>query len=430
MKSYYKLLFFIFLWSNFIKSETKIEITNGINYEKKITVIPFKSITINYFNENIEKIIEQDLKNTGKFNLKKYEEKNLIENSSEITKENWEKLKKNIIIIGKIQNHSNNTYIINYELIDAFNYPVKILIKNQIIIEKKWYRYAAHNISDEIFEKLTGIRGAFRTRITYVIRKKNNTNFIYKLMVSDYDGNNQFTVRISSNPIMSPSWSPDGKKIVYSIFKKNGKSSLIIQTLKTGEIFQISNFPNHNGSPSFSHDGKKIVFSLSQTGSLNLYLIKLTNKKIYQITDNDSNNTEANWMPDNKTILYTSDEGGKPQIYKLNIKNGISERITWNENNNQESSISNDGKFIVMVTSNKKQQKISMQNLKTGEFQFLTNSFLDQKPTISPNGTMIIYSSLQNSKTVLKLISVNKKNNIQLPIEGGEIKFPNWSPYL
>lgn len=425
------ILIFFVLYSKSAKTEVNMKIQNKIN-ERSIIIIPFKLKGTDNFKQNIEKIITDDLRNSGQFNPVNYE---IVSNKQlkieEIKKKIWNKFNTNIIVFGEIKLIPDNRYIIDYQLVDILNYPGKILIKNKFKIEKKWFRYAAHNISNEIFERLINKKGDFCTRITYVSRKKIEKKFIYKLKISDYDGYNQYTVRISNEPIMSPRWSYDGKKIAYVLFKKN-KTFLVEQTLKTGKIEKISEFEGHNGSPSFSPNGKKIIFSSSKSGSLNLYLMKFKDRKIYQLTNNNHNNTEANWMPDNKTILYTSDESGTPQIYKMNTKNKISERISWQEDKNQEVNINHNGDFILIVNSKNNKQRIGKINIKNGYFEFMTNSILDQSPTISPNGTMIIYSSVEkNEKTSLKLMSSNKKINILLPInKNEEIKFPSWSYLL
>lgn len=157
-------------------------------------------------------------------------------------------------------------------------------------MNKQWLRYAGHTASDEVFEKLTGIKGAFRTRIAYVVQT-NGGQFPYELRVSDYDGYNQFVVHRSPQPLMSPAWSPDGSKLAYVTFE-SGRSALVIQTLANGAVRQVASFPRHNGAPAFSPDGSKLAFALSKTGSLNLYVMDLASGQIRQVTDGRSNNTE------------------------------------------------------------------------------------------------------------------------------------------
>ncbi len=193
-------------------------------------------------------------------------------------------------------------------------------------MNKQWLRYAGHTASDEVFEKLTGIKGAFRTRIAYVVQT-NGGQFPYELRVSDYDGYNQFVVHRSPQPLMSPAWSPDGSKLAYVTFE-SGRSALVIQTLANGAVRQVASFPRHNGAPAFSPDGSKLAFALSKTGSLNLYVMDLASGQIRQVTDGRSNNTEPTWFPDSQNLAFTSDQAGRPQVYKVNINGGAPQRIT------------------------------------------------------------------------------------------------------
>ncbi|MGP1939103.1 MAG: Tol-Pal system beta propeller repeat protein TolB [Arsenophonus sp. ET-DL9-MAG3] len=432
MKHILKLLLsFIISWVTCVHAEIRIEITQGTKIAEPIAILPFKFSGIGDLPVNISKIIISDLQNSGKFNP--INQNNILQQSistlAEVMPNFWTELGTNTIVIGQVQLTADNQYIISYQLIDVVSYPSIILTENKLKISIKWLRHAAHTISDEIFEKLTGIRGAFSTRISYVV-KTNDRDFPYELQISDYDGYNQFTIYRSSEPLMSPAWSPDGKKIAYVTFE-GGSSTLVIQTLSTGEVQIVSSFPQHNGAPTFSPDGTKLAFALSKTGSLNLYVKDLTNGKTRQITNGRNNNTEPNWMPDSQTLIYTSDEAGPPQIYKININNCRPERITWAGNQNQDPSVSHDGKFMVMVNFNNGKQHIAKQNLITGsDIEYLTDTFLDETPSIAPNSTMVIYSSSQGLGTVLQLVSTDGHFKSSLLTTNEQIKFPAWSPYL
>ncbi|MGP1930596.1 MAG: Tol-Pal system beta propeller repeat protein TolB [Arsenophonus sp. ET-YP4-MAG3] len=431
MEHVFKLLLtFTMSWITYAHAEIRIEITQGANIAQPIAILPFKWSGINDLPVNIDKIIISDLQNSGKFNP--INQDHILQQSIstlEVIPNSWAELGINTVITGQIQSTVDNQYIISYQLIDVVNHPSVILIQNKLKISIKWLRHAAHTISNEIFEKLTGIRGAFSTRISYVV-KTNDKDFPYELQISDYDGYNQFTIYRSSEPLMSPAWSPDGKKIAYVTFE-NGNSALVIQTLSTGEVHIVSSFPRHNGAPTFSPDGTKLAFALSKTGSLNLYVKDLDSGKTRQITNGRNNNTEPNWMPDNQTLIYTSDESGRPQIYKININSCKSERITWVGNQNQDPSVSHDGKFMIMVNFNNGKQHIVKQNLITNSnIEYLTDTFLDETPSISPNSTMVIYSSSQGLGTVLQLISTDGRFKSTLLATDGQIKFPAWSPYL
>ncbi|CRK85964.1 Protein TolB [Candidatus Providencia siddallii] len=423
------LILFLMLFVIPVNAELRIEITEGVDSAQKVGVVPFKLVGGSVFTQEIHQVVSNDLRNSGKFNPI-----NLIEmpqqpsNISEITTNLWSSLGVTALVIGKIQQTVDDNFLINYQLIGITENSRTILLQNQFKVTKKILRYVAHAISDVIFEKLTGVRGAFCTKIAYVVVNKNK-NYSYELRVSDYDGYNYFTVHRSPEPIMSPTWSPDGKKLAYVTFE-TGNSAIVIKNMLNGTVQQIASFPCHNGAPAFSPDGTKLAFALSKTGSLNLYLMDMFNGQIRQITNNSSNNTEPSWMPDNKTLMYTSDQSGSPQIYKINIYNGNSERISWEGSKNQNSDVSLDGSFLVMVSSNNGRQHIVKQDLVTNEVKFLTETFLDETPSIAPNGSMVIYSSSYEEGTKLQLVSSNGRFNTRIKASGRQVKFPAWSPYL
>ncbi|MGP1924545.1 MAG: Tol-Pal system beta propeller repeat protein TolB [Arsenophonus sp. NEOnobi-MAG3] len=430
MKQAFKLLLgFLILWAVSVQGEIRIEIIQGINTAPPIAIVPFKWTGTGTLPDDLGRIVAADLHNSGKFNP--IDPSHMLQQpttASEVTPNVWTALGINLVVVGQIQPAADGQYIINYQLVDVMNSPGVVLMQNQLKVAAKWLRYAAHTISDEVFIKLTGIKGAFRTRIAYVL-KTNNEKFPYELRVSDYDGYNQFTVHRSTEPLMSPAWSADGEKLAYVTFK-NSSSALVIQTLATGEVRQITSFPRHNGAPTFSPDGSKLAFALSKSGSLNLYVMDLVTGQTRQITDARSNNTEPSWMPDSQTLIYTSDQAGRPQIYKLNINANEPERITWDGNQNQDPSVSHDGKFMVMVNSSNGKQHIAKQDLVTGNVEYLTDTFLDETPSIAPNGTMVIYSASQGLATILHLVSTDGRFKARLPATDGRVKFPAWSPYL
>ncbi|MFP3029279.1 MAG: Tol-Pal system beta propeller repeat protein TolB [Arsenophonus sp.] len=430
MKQAFKLLLgFLLLCEASAQGEVRIEIIQGINTAPPIAIVPFKWTGTGTLAYDIGRIVAADLHNSGKFNP--IDPTYMLQQpttASEVTPNVWTSLGINLVVVGQIQPSADGQCIITYQLVDVMNSPGTILIQNQLKVAAKWLRYAAHTISDEVFIKLTGIKGAFRTRIAYVL-KTNDGKFPYELRVSDYDGYNQFTVHRSTEPLMSPAWSADGEKLAYVTFKSNS-SALVMQTLATGEVQQITAFPRHNGAPTFSPDGSKLAFALSKSGSLNLYVMDLVSGQTRQITDARSNNTEPSWMPDSQTLIYTSDQAGRPQIYKLDINADVPERITWDGNQNQDPSVSPDGKFMVMVNSSNGKQHIAKQDLATGNVEYLTDTLLDETPSIAPNGTMVIYSASQGLATVLHLVSTDGRFKARLPETDGKVKFPAWSPYL
>ncbi|MEI7222174.1 Tol-Pal system beta propeller repeat protein TolB [Pectobacterium carotovorum] len=422
-------LSFLMLWTTVVHAEVRIEITQGVDSARPIGVVPFKWAGPGAAPEDVGGIVGADLRNSGKFNpIDANRMPQQPATASEVTPAAWTALGIDAVVVGQVQPSADGSYLVSYQLVDTSGNPGNVLAQNQFKVTKQWLRYAAHTASDEVFEKLSGIKGAFRTRIAYVVQT-NGGQFPYELRVADYDGYNQFVVHRSPQPLMSPAWSADGSKLAYVTFE-SGRSALVIQTLANGAIRQVASFPRHNGAPSFSPDGSKLAFALSKSGSLNLYVMNLGSGQISQVTDGRSNNTEPTWFPDSQTLAYTSDQAGRPQVYKVNANGGAPQRLTWEGSQNQDSDVSADGKFLVTVSSNGGAQHISKLDLVTGAVQVLTDTFLDETPSIAPNGTMVIYSSKQGLGSVLQLVSTDGRFKARLPATDGQVKFPAWSPYL
>lgn len=402
------------------EDEVRIVIDEGVDGARPIAVVPFAGAAP----ENIAEIIAADLRNSGKFNpLPESRMPQKPTSAAEVNPEVWTALGIDAIVVGQITS-TGNGYNISYQLIDtvgATGTAGAVLMQNSYTVTDKWLRYGAHTVSDEVFEKLTGIRGAFRTRIAYVVQK-NGGSQPYEVRVADYDGYNQFIVNRSSQPIMSPAWSPDGKRLAYVSFE-NRKSQLVVQDLSSGSRRVVASYPGHNGAPAFSPDGSKLAFASSQDGYLNIYIMSSNGGAPYQLTRGAGNNTEPSWSPDGSSILFTSDRGGSPQVYRMDASGGNVSLIGGRGS----AQVSGDGKTLVMINGN---NNVVKQDIATGLNEVLSTSFLGESPSISPNGIMIIYSSTQGLGKVLQLVSADGRFKASLPGSNGQVKFPAWSPYL
>ena len=403
------------------RAEVRIVIDEVMDSARPIAVVPFKWNGSGSAPADIADIIASDLRNSGKFNpLSVSKMPQQPTTAAEVNPSAWSALGIEAVIVGQVT-PSNGGFDIAYQLVDTMGSAGSILSQNQYTVTQKWVRYGAHTVSDETFEKLTGIRGAFRTRIAYVVQK-NGGSQPYEVRVADYDGYNQFIVNRSSQPIMSPAWSPDGKRLAYVSFE-NKKSQLVVQDLGSGSRKVVASFPGHNGAPAFSPDGSKLAFASSQDGLLNIYVMGSNGGTPTQLTRGAGNNTEPSWSPDGSSILFTSDRGGSPQVYRMSASGGGASPVGGRGS----AQISSDGKTLVMINGN---NNVVKQDLTSGSSEVLSTSFLGESPSISPNGIMIIYSSTQGLGKVLQLVSADGRFKASLPGSNGQVKFPAWSPYL
>lgn len=247
---------------------------------------------------------------------------------------------------------------------------------------------------------------------------------------SDYDGARAVTLLQSREPILSPTYAPDGQRIAYVSFESR-RPEIFVHYVQTGRRERITSFQGLNGAPAWSPDGNRLAFVLSRDGNPEIYVMNLSTKEMRRVTNHFAIDTEPTWM-DNETIVFTSDRGGRPQIYKQNINTGGTERLTFVGNYNANAKLSADGQTMVMVHRQDGYQnfRIAAQDLKRGNLKVLTETSLDESPTVAPNGTMLIYATRQQGRGVLMLVSTNGRARSAIPTQFSDLRVPSWSPYL
>lgn len=405
-------------------------LTQGISGAMPIAVIPFEGQETRDLDaaDNIAAIINHDLQYSGRFTpLANAKMPALPHRSSEINAEQWQPLKIDNMVVGKVVPVGGNNYRINFELIDVLKNGAPLL-NEQLTVPFNQLRAAAHHISDLIYETLTGQKGVFSTKIAYVlVQPKTAKAARYSLIVADADGYNPKPILISSQPIMSPAWSHDGKRIAYVSFE-NQRAQIFISQIATGARTLITNYPGINGAPAWSPDDKYLALVLSKSGSPKIYSINLATKDLQQVTQGTSIDTEPNWAPDGKSLLFTSDRGGAPQIYQVILNNGQIQRVTYNGTYNARASFSADGQKIVMIHRDGNSGfNIGLQDLQSGAYLVLTNSGYDQSPSFAPNGEMVIYANRSTTRSILGLVSTDGRVKLRIPANEGDIQEPAWS---
>lgn len=413
-----------------VQAADPLVISTGTDRATPIAVVPFGWQSGSVLPDDMAEIIGNDLRNSGVFEpIARQNMISLPTQASEVIYRDWKALGAQYVLVGNMV-PSGGRLQVQFAL---FN----VATEQQVLTGSvgggvDQIRDMAHHIADQSFEKLTGVKGAFSTRLLYVTAERfsvNNTR--YTLQRSDYDGARAVTLLQSREPILSPSFAPDGRRIAYVSFEQK-RPRIFVQHVDTGRREQITNFEGLNGAPAWSPDGNRLAFVLSKDGNPEVYVMDMGSRQLRQVTNQGSIDTEPFWGKDGQTLYFTSDRSGKPQIYKTNINSGAVERVTFVGNYNANPKLSADEKTLVMIHRQDGYTvfKVAAMDLQRGNLRILSDTSLDESPTVAPNGTMVIYATRQQGRGVLMLASTNGRVRLPLPTAQGEVREPSWSPFL
>ncbi len=390
-------------------------------------MVPFDSSTLPIKLKNdVSEIITNNLNRSGIFRVTdRGQYPSRPHYGKQVKYNEWRSLGQEYMVVGRIYNRSGGLLDVQFQLLDVLKQ--KQLLGYSFPVRLRNLRSTAHEISDLIYEKITGVRGSFNTRIAYISASRSKP-LRYILQVADTDGFNPQTILESDEPLMSPSWSPDGESLAYVSFE-NERPEIFIQHLATAKRSKVSGFKGINGAPSWSPDGKQLALVLSKDRSPDVYVMNIASKKLKRLTRHRAIDTEPVWTPDGKTIVFTSDRSGRPQLYEVKVSGGQPRRITFEGSYNSAADMSADGKNIVMVFGDQGRYQIAQLERDSGNLTVLTDNNLDESPSFSPNGRMVLYASTQANKGVLYMVSLDSRSKYKLSDQAGDIREPVWGPY-
>jgi TolB protein len=400
-------------------AQTKIDVTGVGNTRIPIAIANFSGES----NDGVVSAqIRRNLKNIGAFNI--VPGLAAIGDTESPNYTEWRGKSVDALVFGSVNKLANGKFDVRYRLGDTLKSAV-VDSQSRVGSEDE-LRYLAHQISDVVMEKLTGEKGIFTTRVAYVSKAAGR----YRLHVADWDGESAQEALNSSEPIMSPKWSPDGTRLAYVSFE-NKKPVVYAQNIYTRQRTAVANFKGSNSAPAWAPDGKSLAVTLTRDGQSQIYLIGADGSNPRRLTNSNAIDTEACFAPDGNSIYFTSDRGGSPQIYRMSTQGGDASRVTFNGNYNVSPRISADGKKLAYVTRRESRYSIALRDLGkdgSGNDQVLSETGRDESPSFAPNSRWILYAARTGSRDELHYLNINGRDKFSKVVSNTDMREPTWGP--
>lgn len=424
------LLMFLGFCGPAMAQQLEVDLIGGRESALPITVVPMPyQGSATPPPTDVSAVVRADLERSGAFRT--LPEARITERptrGAEIQYPTWRTLRQDYIAVGRVVDAGEGSYRVEYELFDIAKQ--ERMLGLAMTGRSNALRDVAHQMADAIYEKILGVRGAFWTRIAYVTAAGTGKATRYALMVADSDGYNPQTVVRSAEPLLSPSWSPDGRRLAYVSFE-SGNSAIYIQDISTGAREKVASFRGINGAPSFSPDGRQLALTLSRSGNPEIYVMDLGSRSLRQLTNTSAIDTEPVWSADGGTIYFTSDRGGRPQIYRVPAAGGSASRVTFEGTYNATATVSFDGKKIAVVQGAGNNYRIALMDSSLGSARWssLSPGSLDESPSFAPNASMVLYAAREGGRGVLYAVSADARVRQRLVVANADVREPAWSPY-
>jgi len=412
----------LWLASGAARAQLTIEITGGGGNQIPVAVLQFAGEAV--LPTSITDIIEADLLRSGRFRTQYAGGVDpLPTEPSQVNFGDWKTRGADAIVIGGAQRLPDGRFEVRFRLFDV---PKQTQLAGvAYTLSPAQARATAHRIADVIYEKLTGERGVFSTRIAYVVKQ----NGRFELRIADADGQGAQVALASREPIISPSWSPDGTRLAYVSFESK-KPVVYVHSLTSGQRHVVANFRGSNSAPSWSPDGKQLAAVLSKEGGSQIYLINADGSNVRRITQSAGIDTEPFFSADGQFIYFTSDRGGSPQIYRMSAAGGEASRITFDGGYNVSPRLSVNGKSMAFVSRHDGRFQLAVMDLESRQMQVLTDTQRDESPSFAPNGTMILYATEVGGRGVLAAVSADGRVKQRLSVQAADVREPAWGPFL
>lgn len=409
------------------QAELLIRITEGADSAIPVSVVPFADNGSMPAGDKLSSIVQADLAMSGEFRpLPPEKMLSLPSKRSDVYFRDWRMLGQRYVLVGELTRNGDRVQA-RYELFDV-NREERILGETAAAPASN-IRSLAHHVSDKVYEAITGVPGAFSTKLAYVTLQRANGKALYRLQVSDIDGKRAGIRLESKEPILSPAWSPNGKKLAYVSFE-TGKPAIFVHQLSSGERTKVADFPGLNSAPTWSADGQSLLMTLSKDGNAEIYQMNLQSRKVTKLTNHWAIDTEAAWDSAGAGIFFTSDRSGGPQIYYMEKPGAEPRRLTFGSRYNARPRPDSAGKYVYYVHQRDRAFTIARTNLESGDETVLTRTESDESPSVSPNGRMLIYATKQNGESILTVISADGGAAYSLPASEGDVRDPAWGPIV